>query len=335
MCGHGWAAWSALSGFGLVPFVGRRTAGRRPGLSWAAPLGRRAGNWPGTSSKDAFGTFRFARILSSPSRLGGFVAYPARSFAGKRGETKPRRREAAKKKAATGWCHIPGRHMKTVTDGRRLVVGTPGSSAGGATEDRPGRKPGFTGPPRPEPQRGDRIQPPFLRRPIGSCGRHPTRPPHSVSRRDERKRSAFSARAQALAEGGPPQPGNTSRPSRLRVRQDMDRKEPHAKTRSREEEGSNGVVSRSRSTHEDGDRRPSSRCRDAWVQRRRVQIRSRWRCMPPASLSGRRAPAPEARQKIGPGVSPGSPVPPRPEPQRGDRIQPFLLRCPSESCGPG
>ena len=47
---------------------------------------------------------------------------------------------------------------------------SPVPSAGGATEDRPGRKPGFTDPPRPEPQRGDRIQPPLLRCPLGSCG---------------------------------------------------------------------------------------------------------------------------------------------------------------------
>jgi hypothetical protein len=48
---------------------------------------------------------------------------------------------------------------------------------------------------------------------------------------------------------------------------------------------------------------------------------------PRASLLGW-GPAPEARQMIGPGVSPGSPIPPRPEPQRGDSIQPPLLRCP-------
>jgi len=88
----------------------------------------------------------------------------------------------------------------------------------------------------------------------------------------------------------------------------------HAKTRRREEEGSNGVVSRSRSTREDDYRRLPSRCRVAGLQRRRVQIRSRWRCMPPAWLSGHRGPAPEARQKIGPGVSPGSSIPRGPSP---------------------
>ncbi len=51
------------------------------------------------------------------------------------------------------------------------------------------------------------------------------------------------------------------------------------------------------------------------------------------SLSGRRGPAPEARQKVGPGVRPGSSIPARPEPQRGDRMQPFLLRWWIGSCG--
>jgi len=36
--------------------------------------------------------------------------------------------------------------MKTLTHSHRLVVRSPGPSAGGATDDRHGRKPGFTGP---------------------------------------------------------------------------------------------------------------------------------------------------------------------------------------------
>ena len=37
--------------------------------------------------------------------------------------------------------------MKTLTHSHRLVVRSPRLSAGGATDDRPGRKPGFTGTP--------------------------------------------------------------------------------------------------------------------------------------------------------------------------------------------
>jgi hypothetical protein len=55
-----------------------------------------------------------------------------------------------------------------------------------------------------------------------------------------------------------------------------------AKPQSREGQGSNGAVSRSRWRYENGDRRSPFRCQVA------------------------RVPAPEARQKIGPGVSPGS-----------------------------
>ncbi len=78
--------------------------------------------------------------------------------------------------------------------------------------------------------------------------------------------------------------------------------------RSREGQGSNGGVSRSRWRHEDCDPQSLFRCQVA------------------------RVPAPEARQKIGPGVSLGSPIPSRPKPQRGDRFQPPLLRCPIGSC---
>ena len=73
--------------------------------------------------------------------------------------------------------------------------------------------------------------------------------------------------------------------------------------------------------------------------RRTTQERGRILTLPPFGRDSgwrrprRGCPAPEARQRIGPGVSPGSPVPPRPEPQRGDRIHPSLLRCPLGSCG--
>jgi len=63
MCGQAWLGWSARSGLGLITIVGHRTAGLRPGLSWAAPLGRRAGTSPGTCRETAFGMFRFARFI--------------------------------------------------------------------------------------------------------------------------------------------------------------------------------------------------------------------------------------------------------------------------------
>ncbi len=66
---------------------------------------------------------------------------------GEREDNLTRSREAAKNKAGKGWRRIPGGRMKTLTHSHRLVVWSPGSSAGGATDDRPGRKPGFTGPP--------------------------------------------------------------------------------------------------------------------------------------------------------------------------------------------
>ena len=88
------------------------------------------------------------------SRLCGFEAwrlFPSVPFCGRKGQAKPQSREASKKKAAMGWCHLPSGGMKAVTDGRPPVVGSPGPSAGGATEDRPGREPGFSAPRGPSP----------------------------------------------------------------------------------------------------------------------------------------------------------------------------------------
>jgi hypothetical protein len=63
-------------------------------------------------------------------------------------------------------------------DGRRLVVGSPRPSAGGATEDRPGRKPGFTDPPRgPSPSGAtDSSRPSCVARLDRADGIQPDRP---------------------------------------------------------------------------------------------------------------------------------------------------------------
>ncbi len=193
----------------------------------------------------------------------------------------------------------------------------------------PGVSPASPIPPRPKPQRGDRFQPPLLRCPIGSCRRHKTAATHS--RGDQQMRSPFSAPLRLCAEtsfcrrkdgfaqrrGGAEDhgilPGRFFAPIFSRtfpvVRGTGVISPEAAKPQSRERQGSNGAVSRPRWRHEDCDPQSLFLCHVA------------------------RTPAPELRQKIGPGVSPGSAIPPGPEPQRGDRIHTPLLRCRIGSCG--